>query len=81
MEESSHPDHAKNGVETMAMTAEQFNQLTAFERGYAVYMAGCRDDEPNIPDEGNPYPVGHAEHTQWCDGQNAAMLAVIDMVE
>lgn len=38
----------------MQMTAEQFFNLTPLQRGYAVYMCGEREDQPNIPNERKP---------------------------
>ena len=60
----------------MAISAEQFRQFTPFERGYAVYWFGNREDEPNVPSESNPYPVGTQAHIDWQRGQvRAAILA------
>ena len=44
------------------LTAAEFEALTPREKGYAVYMAGCRDDQPNIPEEYTPAPEDQAEY-------------------
>lgn len=63
------------------MTKEKFEALEPGARGYTVYMAGCHPDQPNIPDEKNPYPEGSVEHKRWEDGAMAAYLAVLDSEE
>lgn len=63
------------------MTKEQFESLTPFDRGYMVYMCGERDDEPNVPNEKNPYPAGSDSWVEWIDGQFQAMISVQEMEE
>jgi len=63
---------------TIAMTAAAFQTLPPRARGYVVYMLGSRDDQPNVPDESNPYPVRSAEHSEWKDGAWSAYLEVLD---
>lgn len=65
----------------MPISKETFEQLSPRDRGYTVYMAGCRDDQPNIPDESNPYPPGTMEHAEWDRGQQLAVLATQDIDE
>lgn len=60
------------------MTAEEFAELTPFDRGYVVYMAGERDDQPHVPNEANPYPPGSEDAEQWSAGQHRAMLSAQD---
>jgi hypothetical protein len=60
------------------MTKAEFEALTPRWRGYTVYMAGERDDQPNIPNEENPYPVGSHKARCWDDGQRDAALAAQD---
>jgi len=60
------------------MTKKQFQALSPWRRGYAVYMCGSRPDEPNVPDESDPYRGGSRESRRWNEGQRAAILAVID---
>jgi len=60
------------------MTKEEFEQLTPYERGYAVYMLGCRDDEPNVPEEKCPYRIGTPEELAWSRGQTQALINVQD---
>lgn len=63
------------------LTAAQFLALTPWSRGYAVYMFGERDDEPNVPDEGNPYQPGTADAEAWEAGNMRAAVDVQDEVE
>ena len=44
------------------MSKAEFDALTPREKGYAVYMAGCRDDQPNIPEEFTPAPEDKGEY-------------------
>lgn len=60
------------------ITKEELDRLTPFERGYAVYMFGAREDQPNVPDEPNPYPNGTDAHEKWADGARSAYVEVID---
>lgn len=60
------------------MTKEQFEALDPFERGYAVYMAGCREDEPYIPDENNPFCEGTDDYNEWKRGQQVAYIETLD---
>jgi len=60
------------------MTKEEFAALSPKQRGYVVYMAGCREDEPNIPNEENPYLKGSAAASQWDEGQTVAIFEVQD---
>ena len=57
-----------------ALTKEDFEALQPHTRGYAVYMCGSRDDQPNVPDEKNPYPEGSKENEQWANGAMAACI-------
>jgi len=60
------------------MTKDEFERLLSRERGYVVYMAGRRDDEPNVPNEGNPYEYGTAAWESWRIGQSQAATEVQD---
>lgn len=60
------------------MTREEFEALPALSRGYIVYMLGARDDQPNVPDEQNPYPTGTPERDLWEQGQVRASIEVLD---
>ena len=60
-----------------AMTTDCFNSLSAFWRGFHVYMKGTRSDQPNVPDEKNPFPSG-SNHEGWEKGQLEAILIVQD---
>lgn len=63
---------------TRPMSKEEFEALDPKTRGYAVYMMGNRSDEPNVPNEDNPYPAGSPEHAAWDDGQSLAVQDVQD---
>jgi hypothetical protein len=65
----------------MPMTQDDFARLAPQARGYAVYMFGSRDDEPAVPDEGNPYRPGSPEADAWDRGQQQAVLDVTDLEE
>ena len=60
------------------MTKEQFESLSPQARGYTAYMAGSRDDQPNVPAESNPYPKGSPHAKQWAHGQALAVQEVQD---
>lgn len=55
------------------MTAYEFAGLDAQQRGWSVYMHGHRIEEPNIPNELNPYMEGGDDHGAWKRGHLAAM--------
>lgn len=65
-------------MKTTPFTKSEFKQLAPYSRGYAVYMYGCRDDEPNVPDEENPYPKDSEYAKKWSEGQFAAMIVAQD---
>lgn len=58
------------------LTAEQFAGLTARDKGFTVYMCGCRDDQPNVPEEYEPAP---GEAGDYAAGQQAAIVATMDV--
>lgn len=60
------------------LTKDEFEDLTPYERGYAVYMLGNRDDQPNVPNESNPYEIDSKEYLEWERGQHMAVLHVMD---
>lgn len=60
------------------MTKEEFTELDAFQRGHIVYMKGKHSDEPNIPDEENPYKPGALTHRRWNAGQQSAVIEAQD---
>lgn len=63
------------------MTKEEFEALNPFDRGFAAYMLGAREDEPNVPDEENPYSPDSIEFERWDAGQEQAVLAAQDSEE
>ena len=60
------------------ITKEEFKSLTPKKRGYLVYIYGCKKEEPNIPNEENPYLKESKESKQWNEGNYQAMLDVQD---
>ena len=56
------------------LTKEEFEALPPHTRGYAVYMMGARDDQPHVPNEGNPYQQGTLEHEHWLTGAERACI-------
>ena len=54
-----------------------FYALEPEGRGCVVYMFGSRDDEPNVPDEENPY-TDLDDRSAWEQGQFLAMMAAQD---
>lgn len=54
--------------------AEDFEALRPWSRGFYVYLYGARYDQPNIPDESNPYPPGSKAAEDWTRGALAASL-------
>lgn len=71
----------QDSVFARVLTKEDFESLNPRSRGWVVYMGGCRDDQPNIPDESNPYPVGSSEHQQWERGRQSAYTHCLDLEE
>jgi hypothetical protein len=59
----------------------EFAQLSPFLRGWTVYMAGERDDQPYVPNEANPYPPLSHEASEWKRGQEKAYIEVLDSEE
>ena len=57
------------------MTTKEFEALTPRQKGYAVYMAGCRDDQPNIPEE---YTSALEDKEEYDAGQFEGMLEAQD---
>ena len=49
--------------------------MTPREKGYAVYMAGMLDEQPNIPPTYRPRPRDRDEYEA---GQQQAIMEVID---
>lgn len=63
------------------MTAAQFARLAPLQRGYVVYMCGERDDQPNVPNESNPYAAGSDDAAAWDEGARRAVLDAQDSEE
>ena len=60
------------------MTKAEFEALSPYEKGYAVYWAGHRDDQPNIPERFEPMDGDREEYER---GQFAAVLDAQDSEE
>lgn len=56
-------------------TESQFLRMSAFEKGYVVYMYGARKDQPHIPESYEPTERTRAKYEQ---GQMQAMLEAMD---
>ena len=63
------------------LSASDFKRLPPKERGYVVYMFGARKDQPNVPNEKNPFPEGSKKHAEWNEGQRIAVLEAQDCEE
>lgn len=57
---------------------KKFSEMSAYEKGYAVYMLGERDDVPEVPSSYEPSPEERAEYER---GQLAAVLVAQDSEE
>jgi len=55
-----------------------FTQLSAFDKGYAVYMCGARDDYPDIPET---YEPTAQERDEYLRGQALAVQHAQDLEE
>ena len=62
-------------IDTDTVTAEQFDALSPRGKGYAVYMCGNREDQPNVPAEYEPAPEDREEYSA---GQSAGVLEAQD---
>jgi len=60
------------------ITEKQFKSLSPKMRGYMVYMRGARDDEPNVPNETNPFKPGSTKYILYQVGQNDAVIEAQD---
>ena len=60
------------------LSKQAFDAMKPWQRGYAVYYMGRRDDEPNVPAESNPYTPGTHEYEEWDKGHHQAMLELLD---
>ena len=57
------------------MSKKEFEKLSPKEKGYAVYMAGCRDDQPHIPET---YIPNSEEKEEYDEGQFAGVLEAME---
>ncbi len=62
-------------IDTDTITVEQFKALCPIDKGYVVYMCGCRKDQPNVPEEYEPAPEDAGE---YASGQHIAIIQVQD---
>lgn len=58
------------------LTKKQFKSLNPVARGYVTVMAGQLPDEPNVPDQGNPFPKGSKLRALWDKGRDMALRQV-----
>lgn len=59
-----------------ALTAQQFSSLSAYEKGFTVYMCGSCKDQPNVPEE---YKPAAEDREEYKAGQHTAITAVVDV--
>ena len=71
---------AKEQAADKVITADEFESLSPYERGYVVYMAGHRADQPVVPDEKCPYKSGSHKETEWIRGRETATSDIAFMV-
>lgn len=57
------------------ITKEYFESLTPMQKGYAVYMVGNRDDQPNVP---ATYEPATKDLEDYIHGQQIAIVHVQD---
>ena len=55
-----------------------FEKLSAFDKGYAVYRLGALEDEPHMPES---YAPTEAEREEYERGQYQGMLDTVDEEE
>lgn len=60
---------------TKVITKEEFENADAYNKGYAVYMVGAREDQPNVPATYTPTP---GENAAYDRGQFDAYIEVLD---
>lgn len=58
-------------------TKEEFEALTPKQKGYAVYMCGMRDDQPNIPNE-REYKPDPKDQAEFDEGMQAGIIQAQD---
>lgn len=63
-------------IDKQLLTAEQYANLTPFEKGFASYWQGARN--PAVPDS-CPFTKGSHEAAQWISGQRQAVVAAMDV--
>lgn len=55
-----------------------FKAMNAYEKGFVVYMHGCRKEQPNIPKSFPGYTKGVFQK-RYKQGEMAAYIAVLDV--
>lgn len=63
-------------IDTETVSAELFARLSPFEKGYAVYMCGSREDQPNVPEKYQPAPD---EAEEYANGASLAVVHIMDV--
>ena len=59
------------------ITLQAWKTLTPFQQGFALYMQGSWPTS-EIAREKNPYRKGTPEWTEFCNGEQRAMLSAMD---
>lgn len=63
------------------LTKRQFEKLSAYDKGYACYMLGAREDEPNVPNHWEPpadHPIRRHLKRRYDAGQRHAVIHAQD---
>lgn len=60
---------------THVVTNAEFASFTPYQKGYAVYMLGAREDQRNVPKE---YTPTEADRVAFDEEQRQAVLDVQD---
>jgi hypothetical protein len=63
------------------VTLENFNKLSAYEKGYIIYMQAEHPGSELKDHQENPYPKSTREWEWFNDGQTRAMLEAQDSEE
>ena len=58
------------------ITADEFENMSPYEKGYWVYMVGARDDQPNVPED---YTPANYDKEAYKTGQQAACRDLVDV--
>lgn len=59
-------------------TAEEYGKMPPLQQGYVHYMQAAWPGS-ELAELSNPYPVSTPAYEEWLNGQQRAILEVIDM--